>query len=472
MVDTFRDLATLHASLDGMVRFDGDGIEVLDEVAVRNHLVDELVWTAVFGTGDVQDASRWLIRVLAPALGAFPASIQELYMAAGRNEYANVTTPAINLRTMTYDLARTVMRAAHTTNSKQIIFELARSETGYTAQRPAEYASAVLAAAIKENWHGPVFIQGDHYQANAKKYAADAKTEISAVANLARDAIAAGYGNIDIDSSTLVDLSYQTLKDQQRANYVNTAYLTKVVREAEPKGVTVSVGGEIGEVGKTNSTVADLDAFMEGYLEELERLGKESGSPLTGISKISVQTGTSHGGVVMPDGSIKEVSVDFETLGNLSEAAKKKYGIGGAVQHGASTLPESAFSHFAKVNAVEVHLATAFQNAIYDNDAFPKDLLDDIYAYLGENFADTRKPDQTDAQFNYTTRKNAFGPFKERIWSLPDDVKSTILGELQPRFEQIMQELNIAGLGALVDKYITPVDVPVPAPASLLAKRT
>ncbi|MGI8484561.1 MAG: class II fructose-bisphosphate aldolase, partial [Thermomicrobiales bacterium] len=267
MVDTFRDLATLHASLDGIVRFDGDGIEVLDEVAVRNHLVDELVWTAVFGTGDVQDASRWLIRVLAPALGAFPASIQELYMAAGRNEYANVTTPAINLRTMTYDLARTVMRAAHTTNSKQIIFELARSETGYTAQRPAEYASAVLAAAIKENWHGPVFIQGDHYQANAKKYAADAKTEISAVANLARDAIAAGYGNIDIDSSTLVDLSYQTLKDQQRANYVNTAYLTKVVREAEPKGVTVSVGGEIGEVGKTNSTVADLDAFMEGYLE-------------------------------------------------------------------------------------------------------------------------------------------------------------------------------------------------------------
>ncbi|MGI8484004.1 MAG: class II fructose-bisphosphate aldolase, partial [Thermomicrobiales bacterium] len=210
----------------------------------------------------------------------------------------------------------------------------------------------------------------------------------------------------------------------------------------------------------------------EGYLEELERLGKESGSPLTGISKISVQTGTSHGGVVMPDGSIKEVSVDFETLGNLSEAAKKKYGIGGAVQHGASTLPESAFSHFAKVNAVEVHLATAFQNAIYDNDAFPKDLLDDIYAYLGENFADTRKPDQTDAQFNYTTRKNAFGPFKERIWSLPDDVKSTILGELQPRFEQIMQELNIAGQGALVDKYITPVDVPVPAPASLLAKRT
>ena len=472
MTDTFKDLAALHASLDGIVRFDGDGVDVLDEVAVRNHLIDELVWTAVFGTGDVQDASRWLIRVLAPALGAFPASIQDLYMAAGRNEYANVTTPAINLRTMTYDLARTVMRAGHATKSKQIIFELARSETGYTDQRPAEYASAVLAAAIKENWQGPVFIQGDHYQANAKKYAADAKTEISAVANLARDAIAAGYGNIDIDSSTLVDLSYQTLKEQQRANYVNTAYLTKVIREAQPKGVTISVGGEIGEVGKSNSTVADLDAFMEGYLEELKRLGGDDGSPLTGISKISVQTGTSHGGVVMPDGSIKEVSVDFDTLGKLSEAAKKKYQIGGAVQHGASTLPESAFSHFSKVNAVEVHLATAFQNAIYDSDAFPKDLLDDIYAYLGENFADTRKPEQTDAQFNYTNRKNAFGPFKQRIWTLPDDVKSTILGELQPRFEQIMQELNIAGQGALVDKYITRVEVPVPAPASLLAKQT
>ena len=80
-----------------------------------------------------------------------------------------------------------------------------------------------------------------------------------------------------------------------------------------------------------------------------------------GISKISIQTGTSHGGVVLLDGTIAKVSVDFDTLLKLSRIARKQYGMGGAVQHGASTLPEDAFSKFVEAEAVEVHLATNFE---------------------------------------------------------------------------------------------------------------
>jgi hypothetical protein len=189
---------------------------------------------------------------------------------------------------------------------------------------------------------------------------------------------------------------------------------------------------------------------------------------LTGISKISVQTGTSHGGVVLPDGSIQEVSVDFETLERLSDVARHRYGMGGAVQHGASTLPEVAFGRFAAANAVEVHLATAFQNLIYDSDAFPSDLRDEIYAHLAANHADERKPDQTDEQFYYTTRKRGFGPFKHQLWSLPESTKAEILGEVQPRFELIMRELRVAGQGHLVDEHIRRVDVATQAPSSLL----
>ena len=54
-----------------------------------------------------------------------------------------------------------------------VILELARSEQTYTFQRPGEFATNVLAGAIAAGWQGPVFIQGDHYQFNAKKYAAD-----------------------------------------------------------------------------------------------------------------------------------------------------------------------------------------------------------------------------------------------------------------------------------------------------------
>ncbi len=456
------DVQGLLRRTSGALRVRDGGVEVLDADAVRLELVDELVWTAVFGEGNAQQVARWLIRVTAPEMGAYPASIHDLYMAAVRREYSNITTPAINLRGMTYDLARRVFRAARATQSKQILLELARSEIGYTQQRPAEYASVILAAAIKEGWQGPVMIQGDHYQTNAKKYAGDAEAEVEAVRALAAEAIGAGYGNIDIDASTLVDLSHERLIDQQHLNSRHTAELTRAIRDAEPAGLTVSIGGEIGEVGKTNSTVEDLQAFMEGYEAELAKLGGN----VTGISKISVQTGTSHGGVVLPDGSIKDVAVDFETLAKLSQAAKD-LGMGGAVQHGASTLPESAFDRFTEADAVEVHLATAFQNAIYDSEAFPQDLKDEIYAHLAANHADERKPDQTDTQFYYTTRKRGFGPFKRQMWSMPEEMREAILAELQPKFELIMQKLRVAGNGHLVDQHIKHVDVDVPVPEAV-----
>lgn len=100
--------------------------------------------------------------------GIYPSSIHELYMARGRNEYTNCTVPAMNLRSMTYDLARAVFRVAKRNNSGAFIFEIAKSEMGYTNQPPVEFTAVILAAAIKENWSGPVFIQGDHIQANAK----------------------------------------------------------------------------------------------------------------------------------------------------------------------------------------------------------------------------------------------------------------------------------------------------------------
>lgn len=455
------NVQSLIGKLDGVVRIEGDGVEVTDAAALRSGLIDDLAWTATFGSGDAQEVARWLIRVIAPVVGAYPASIHDLYMAAARGEYHNVTTPAINVRGDTVEFAGAIFKAAQATDTKQVLFELAKSENGYTQQSPAEFATSILAAAIKFGWEGPVMIQGDHFQANAKKYAADPKAEIDAVRKHALEAIAAGYGNIDIDSSTLVDLSHESLLDQQRLNYVHTAELTAAIREHEPEGMTISIGGEIGEVGKTNSTVEELDAFMEGYQQELAKYGD-----MPGISKISVQTGTEHGGTVLPDGTIADVAVDFETLGKLSEAAKK-YGMGGAVQHGASTLPEEAFGKFAQADAVEVHLATAYQNAYFDSEHFPSELREKIYAHLAEHNADERKEGQTDAQFYYTTRKKAFGPFKRELWSLPQETKDAIYAELQPRFELVMRELGVAGRSDLVDKHVKRVDVPVPAPDAL-----
>jgi fructose/tagatose bisphosphate aldolase len=379
--------------------------------------------------------------------GIYPASIHEFYVARGKEGFGGFTVPAINLRSMTYDLARALFRVSRANNTNAVIFEIAKSEMGYTAQPPYEYANVVLAAAIREGYSGPVFIQADHCQVNAKKFQENPEKEIESLQALISEAIASGFYNIDIDSSTLVDLSKTDIKKQQKNNYEVCAKLTQFIRRIEPRGITVSVGGEIGEVGHQNSTPEDLRAFMAGYSERLRK-------GLTGISKISIQTGTSHGGVVLPDGSIAQVKLDFDTLKNLSQLAKKEFGMGGAVQHGASTLPAEAFHKFAECDACEVHLATEFQNMIYDSKHFPQELKKRMYEWLKVNAANEAKAGETEEQFYYKTRKKALGQFKKEIMGLSQDVRDAITKDIEAKFDFLFKQLNNVNNRQLADKYV------------------
>ena len=239
-------------------------------MSITSKNIDTLVERAVFAPEEeIREEHRWEIRKQASALGIFPASIQGLYEAAGRGLYQGITVPAINIRGLTYQVARAVFRAASKHKVGAFIFEIARSEIGYTKQKPGEYAVCVLAAAVKEGFRGPVFLQGDHFQVNAGKYGSEPGKELKAIEDLIRESVDAGFLNIDVDASTLVDLEQQGLDKQQERNYLVTANMTRFIRSIEPKGVTVSVGGEIGEVGGRNSTVEDLRAFVSGYRQLL-----------------------------------------------------------------------------------------------------------------------------------------------------------------------------------------------------------
>lgn len=411
--------------------------------------MDQLARRAVFGDQEPRETARWLLWELGQVQGVRPASIHELYLARGRGECAGFTVPAINIRAMAYDSARAVFRAARAGRVGALIVEIARSEIAYTDQRPAEYVAVMIAAALREGYRLPLFIQGDHCQVSAAKYAADPEKEVGEVKKLIAEEVAAGFYNIDVDTSTLVDLGRPTLEQQQEANFMRAAEITQFIREREPDDVTVSVGAEIGEVGHKNSTVEELNAFMQGYNAACQALGVADG-----ISKISVQTGTSHGGVVLPDGSIAEVKLDLDALRDLSRVAREQYGLAGAVQHGASTLPSSAFGAFPRVEAAEIHLATNFQNIIFDHPSLPESLRRRMYAWLDEHAAGERKPDDTDEQFYYKTRKKAIGPFKKDLWELPEDVRSAIATDLERTFAFLFEQLNVNGTADLVDHTV------------------
>lgn len=450
-------LENLIATYQGILEFKDDRIVVKDEKRLLDRL-DNLIQDAVFGNPETQAAARWLIWETGQTLGVRPASIQDLYAARGRGMVDKVfTVPAMNLRMLAYDSARAVFRAARKLDAGAIIFEIARSEIGYTDQRPSEYASAVLAAAIREGFRGPLFIQGDHFQTSAKKYAADPQAETKTIRDLIVEAVAAGFYNIDIDSSTLVNLEKPTLEEQQRLNSEVCADFTKFIRGLEPRGVAISIGGEIGEVGQKNSTPEDLDAFMKGY--------NELRGDLTGISKISIQTGTSHGGVVLPDGTLAQVAIDFETLRLVGEKARREYGMGGAVQHGASTLPDAAFHKFVEAGTCEVHLATAFQNLVIEHPSVPESLREEMYAWVRTNAAGERKAKDTEAQFIYKLRKKAVGPFKKQFWSLPQEAREAIGADLEKSFTFLLEQLGVEGTTETVKKFVTAPEVHHPLPA-------
>ncbi len=414
----------------------------------RGKTIDDFVKDLI-AIEDLETKKRIYKKVLGIAYknGIYPSSIHDFYVARGKSEFNGFTVPAINLRTMTYDLARALFRVAKRNNAGAFIFEIAKSEMGYTNQPPCEFSSVILAAAIKEGYKGPVFIQADHTQVNIKKFKENPEKELKALQDLIEEAIEAGFYNIDIDSSTLVDLEQSTVKKQQYFNSDVCAKLTQFIRRIEPKGVIVSVGGEIGEVGHKNSTPEELRAFMDVYKGRLRK-------GLIGISKISVQTGTSHGGVVLPDGSIAQVKLDFETLKSLSRIARGEFCLGGAVQHGASTLPPEAFHKFVECDAAEVHLATEFQNMIYESKHFPQELKMRIYEWLKVNAVSERKEGETEEQFYYKTRKKALGPFKRDIMGLSDSVRDAIAAELEAKFEFLFKQLAISNTKDLIDKYI------------------
>jgi len=415
--------------------------------------MDDLIFDAVFEQEDETKRKKFLIiKEIAKEMGAIPCSIQGLYEEMGR-AFPGFTVPAINIRGLTYDVARTVFRKAKEKNVGAFIFEIARSEIGYTKQRPLEYSTCVLAAAVREGFTGPVFIQGDHFQIVRRYFEKDPEAETNYVKGLIKEAIEAEFYNIDIDTSTLVDLSKDTIYEQQRPNFENTARLAEHVRSLEPEGITVSIGGEIGEIGGKNSTPEEARAYLDGLKDVYK--GKK------GLSKLSVQTGTKHGGVVLPDGSIAQVKIDFETLRILSDLVRKEYGLSGCVQHGASTLPEEAFDRFPETGTSEIHLATGFQNIIYDSKHLPDDFRKMIYDFLKTQFATEKKEGQTEEQFIYSTRKKGFGPFKKEWWSLPKEVKEPIMKELEDKFELLFGKLKVFNTKDIVNRTVKVIKVPV-----------
>ncbi|MGV8174220.1 MAG: class II fructose-bisphosphate aldolase, partial [Methanothrix sp.] len=140
----------LKKGCESIIAYEDGDVLILDKASFQDKLIDDLVYTVVFSPDPAaQESAAYLIRRGAAGLGIMPASIQSIYEAMGRKDVAGFTVPAINIRGITYHVAQAVFRAAIKGDVGPVLFEIARSEIGYTKQRPLEYICAVTAAAVK-----------------------------------------------------------------------------------------------------------------------------------------------------------------------------------------------------------------------------------------------------------------------------------------------------------------------------------
>lgn len=416
---------------------------------MNHHQIDQLAHQSAFGTDMEKQRARDAIYQACIDAQIYPWSINDLYKYIGsQNNPPKFSVPAMNLRGMSYDTSTTLFTVAKHRKVGALICELARSEMAYTDQPPSEYAHTIMAGALKAGWSGALFIQCDHFTVKTDEQGNIKSGEFENLKNLITEAIHSGFYNVDIDMSTLVDLSQKTHDDQQAGNVENTLKMIEYVRSIQPKELSISLGGEIGHIGGINSTVDDFEVFMTGLNKGL--------NGMEGIYKVAIQTGSSHGGVVLADGSLSNVKIDFSILKSIAKVGREKYQIGGPVQHGASTLPETYFSKFLKNEAIEVHLATGFQNTQMDHPAFPKEILDNMHVWMAEELSRERKVDMTEQQFIYSLRKKAWGKFKNQTWEMPEANRNAINQTMGEKFDFLFKQLNVYETSDFVTQIVKP----------------
>lgn len=321
---------------------------------------------------EVKEAAIRAINEIADRLKITCGSNVAFYDAKAAGMHQFFTVPAVNSRMVTFHTIRAAVKAADALKLPHIVFELALSEVGYTAQQKDEYAALVKAAYISLGiTNREIYLQADHYQLDPKRYAEDPAKEVQRIKDAVVKALENGVYNIDIDASKFETADpAKSDRENQAENARLTAEIFHFIRQYEKEhslSTIVSIGGEVGEVGGENTKYPQVNAFLDMVKEYAEKLGSDNEK---GLSKISINVGSSHGGLRGSDGKpLDTVPLDFTAHHDLYMLGKGPMNPGKhvlSVQHGASTLPKDYFPLFPAMHVAEIHLATGFQDMVWD----------------------------------------------------------------------------------------------------------
>ena len=432
----------LLAALAGIAHLDGDRLVIDDEAAFRDAGIRDLAWTAAFSDRRGDDRRRPLAGLggepgARRPLGQHPGAVRGPRPRRGvRLHGAGASTSA----TQTFDMARTVFEAA----------EAVRRRRGHPRAR-TQRADLHLPAADRLRDVGP--------RRRDRRRLAGPGLRPGRPLPVQRQEVRGRPGGDDrgdparlpargrcrlpqhrhrlLDAGRPVEAdgrraAARELRPRRRADGAHPVARERrrdgQRRRRDRRGRATELDGGGAARRTSTATAASSTARAPGA---------------AGISKVSVQTGTSHGGVPLPDGGVAEVKLDFEVLRELGDVARaarpgrrRPARRVDAARRAVPPLPGGRDRRDPPRDRVP-------ERALRAPGVPGRAPHGEIEAWVLRERADERKDGQTDQQFVYTTRKKAIGPFKRELWDL--STKDEILAAARRKVSFLFQELRVTG---------------------------
>ncbi len=349
MAEKVPSASEIFSALKEFIDFDVDSVVVRDQKRFRDFILDRLVkWALTHPDLEARGHLSWLLRTVAQNSGVVPSSRAAFYTKKGKGSFDRMTIPVFEISGLTYEGARQLFRSAGANNARAFVLSIPREEAQKSARAVDNFVTIGLAAALREGVTGPLFFEAA-LPLRKGPYENDPSGEWSALKTLAKNAVAAGVFNFRIDMSPLTEFSGATFEDQHAANADRTVDLIRVIRDVEPKEVSISIAGTLVTAPQRMPGIDDLRAFLDRVIRELK---VEARNPI-GLSHLLL------GGVnekfVTPPPFVPapEDKRPVWEMEQCSELATSAYHLAGISVVGEETWSDAFYEYFPRANAAE-----------------------------------------------------------------------------------------------------------------------
>lgn len=410
-------------SLTGCIAVSDHEVTVQHGERLKRELIDALLENALFNPElAVRSLAHQLIKAIANDLGIFPTSLQALYEARRRTEYLGKTVPRLAAHGLTYDMARAAFRTMKRSSTAICLFELPVETLPIAESHLQDFCSSVLAAAIKEGFYGPLFLQlGDiRYQADA--FINNPQQYHQQLHQLLQLGMANGFLNFAVDTTALPHEGFAEM-----ASFSNT------LNEWQQGDRLLAHGAALGDLPSGEAALNSLCANLDTYFEHL----KKEGNKAHPLCKLGVKI----------KGDLANSRVAVEKLRDLIVS---KYAFAGLTIDHLLHLSERNLRDLATWQALEVNVSELLYDRLFDSHHFPKEIIVEMRHFLTDACRHEWHVSESEEEFVHRLRHRTFAPFKKMFWEIPAATREKIGLELERTFASLFQWLGVTETVTLV----------------------